>query len=194
MPSSVGLCELFQWTTDSRRWQGLWTLWHHIFCWAVTNGSENLLPPGNRKGRPKSKFSPPWKSQNSKNGESSVTGHMQSPLHSSSRLNHASVGAYFCAERRIDGTVCFTSSRDRIASQVPACGAVGCSRDASRNVRWGGLDGILAVVHHPPYDYSTYSKKTSNIFIVIHILIYYSTVNFNQHIYVFNTVQWFRHI
>ena len=77
---------------------------------------------------------------------------MQSPLDSSSRLNNADVGKYFCVERPIDGTVCFTSSRDRIAPQLPAYKAVGCCRDAPRHVRWSGLDGILAVVHHPPYE------------------------------------------
>jgi hypothetical protein len=46
--------------------------------WAVTDGSENLLPLVKREGRSKSKFSPPWKSQNSKDGKSSVTGYMQS--------------------------------------------------------------------------------------------------------------------
>ena len=112
-------------------------------------------------------------------------------MDSSSRLNHAGVGKYFCAERRIDGTVCFTFSRDRIAPQVPAGRAVGCCRDAPRHVRWGGPDGILAVVHHPPYEQGSLHKlqTVSDIFIVIHILMYYSTVNFNQKIYVFNTVE-----
>jgi hypothetical protein len=111
---------------------------------------------------------------------------MQSPLDSSSRLNHAGVGMYFCVERRIDGTVCFTSSRDRIAPQVLACGAVGFCRDAPRHVHLGGLDGILAVVHHPPYEQGSLRtlQIISDIFTVIHILMYYSTVNFNQKIYV----------
>jgi len=139
-----------------------------------------------REGRSKSKFSSPWKSQNSKDGKSSMTGHMQSPLDSSSRLNDAGVGTEFCAERRIDRTVCLTSSRDRIAPQVPACRAVGCCRGAPRHVRWGGLDGILAVVHHPPYDQGSLHtlQIISDIYIVKHILMYYSKVNFSQKIYV----------
>ena len=200
MPSSVDLSELFQWTTESRRWQGLWSLWHHVVYWAVTDGSKNLLPLANREVRLKSKFSPPWKSQNLRVGKSSVTGHKQSPMDSSSRLNHAKVGKYFCAERRIDidGTVSFTFSRDRIALQVPAGKAVGCCRDTPhpRHVRWGGLDGILAVMHNPPHERGSLHKLeiVSDIFIVIHILMYYSTVNFNQKIYVFNAVEWFKHI
>lgn len=160
MPSSVDLSELFQWTTESRRWQGLWSLWHHVVCWAVTDGSENRLPPANRERRPKCKFSPPWKSQNSKDGKSSVTGRMQSPLDSSSRLNHEGVGKYFCAERRIDGTVCFTSSRGRIAPKVPACRAVGCCRHAPGTyvaVDWTE-SSRSCIIHHMSKENSTRSK------------------------------------
>jgi len=178
MPSYFNLSEQFQWTTESRRR-------HLVVYWAVTDDSENLLPLVNKEVRPKSKFSPPWKSQNSKDGKSSMTGHKQSPMDSSSRLNHAGVGNYFRAERRIDGTVCFTFSRDRIAPQVPAGRAVGCCRDAPRHVRWGVLDGILAVVHHPPYEQGSLHKLqiVSDIFTVFHILMHYYTVNFNQKIW-----------